>query len=81
MVKKLENTECKKLVPRETLETLLKVVPERVRSIMPGMIILNTIVKYFNVQNVYVSRAGVREGFLYKHILSKISKMSYESHS
>ena len=72
MVKKLENTECKKLVPRDTLETLLKVVPERVRTIMPGMIILNTIVKYFNVQNVYVSRAGVREGFLYKHILSKI---------
>ena len=28
MVKKLENRENKKLVPRETLETLLKVVPE-----------------------------------------------------
>ena len=71
MVKKLENRENKKLVPRETLETLLKVVPERVRTIMPGMIILNTIVKYFNVQSIYVSRAGVREGYLYKQVLTK----------
>lgn len=74
MVKKLENKESKKLVDRETLETLLEVVPERVRTILPGMIILNTVVKHFNVQNIYVSRAGVREGFLYKHILNKIEK-------
>lgn len=70
MIKRLENRENKKLVPRETLETLLKIVPERVRTIMPGMIILNTIAKYFNVQSIYVSRAGVREGYLYKHVLS-----------
>ena len=38
---------------------------------MPGMIILNTIVKYFNVQSIYVSRAGVREGYLYKQVLTK----------
>ncbi len=69
MLKKLENRENKKLVPRETLETLLDIVPERVRTIMPGMIILNTIVNYFNIQNIYVSRAGVREGFLYKQVL------------
>ena len=70
MIKRLENRENKKLVPRETLETLLKIVPERVRTIMPGMIILNTIAKYFNVQSIYVSRAGVREGYLYKQVLS-----------
>ncbi len=69
MLKKLENRENKKLVPRETLETLLDIVPERVRTIMPGMIVLNTIVNYFNIQNIYVSRAGVREGFLYKQVL------------
>lgn len=69
MIKKLENRENKKLVPRQTLETLLKIVPERVRTIMPGMIILNTILKYFNVQSIYVSRAGVREGYLYKYVL------------
>lgn len=42
-----------------------------VKQIMPGMIILNTIVKYFNVQSIYVSRAGVREGYLYKQVLTK----------
>lgn len=71
MVKKLENRENKKLVPRETLETLLKVVPERVRTIMPGMIILNTLVKQFKIQSIYVSRAGVREGYLYKRVLAR----------
>ncbi|WP_279223332.1 phosphatase [Megamonas hypermegale] len=71
MVKRLENREDKKFIPLDTLEILLKVVPERVRTIMPGMIVLNTIVKHFKVQNIYVSRAGVREGFLYRQILSK----------
>lgn len=71
MVRKLENGEEKKYVPRGLLEILLEVVPERVRTIMPGMIILNTIVSRFNVQNIYVSRAGVREGFLYKRVLNK----------
>ena len=71
MVKKLENREEKRFVARETLETLLNVVPERVRTILPGMIILNTIVKYFGIKNIYVSRAGVREGFLYRQVLNK----------
>ena len=71
MVKKLENRENKKLVPRQTLETLLKVVPERVRTIMSGMIIFNTLVKQFKIQSIYVSRAGVREGYLYKRVLAR----------
>lgn len=74
MVNKLENGEEKKYVPRGLLEIFLEVVPERVRTIMPGMIILNTIVSRFNVQNIYVSRAGVREGFLYKRVLNQPEK-------
>lgn len=76
MLKKLENREEKNLVARETLETLLDVVPERVRTIMPGMIVLNTIVEYFGIQNIYVSRAGVREGFLYREVLNKLPIVS-----
>ena len=71
MLKKLENREAKRLVARETLDTLLNVVPERVRTILPGMIILNTIVEYFGIKNIYVSRAGVRGGFLYRQVLTK----------
>ena len=63
MVKRLENREDKKFIPLDTLETLLKVVPERVRTIMPGTQRSTVIVKHFKVQNIYVSRAGVREGF------------------
>ena len=38
---------------------------------LPDLTTQNTIVKYFNVQSIYVSRAGVREGYLYKQVLTK----------
>ena len=47
---------------------LIKVVPDRLHTIMPGMIILRTIMKEFGSKRVEVSSAGVREGYLLKKI-------------
>ena len=70
MIKLLEN-DAGEAIPVETLEVLLKVVPDRVRTILPGMIILYTLVKHFHSEWVDVTRAGVRDGYLYRYVLQQ----------
>ena len=55
----------------QNLSILLDVVPERIRTIMPGMIILYAIAKRFKCEAIMVANTGVREGFMYNYVLSK----------
>lgn len=64
IIKQIDNTE------KETLLKILKVVPDRIHTIIPGMVILNTITKYFESEKIFVSNYGVREGYLYSRILN-----------
>ncbi|MGN0941564.1 MAG: phosphatase [Selenomonadaceae bacterium] len=73
MIKLLESEEPD-AVPVETLEVLLKVVPDRVMTILPGMIILQTVVKHFKSEWVDVTRAGVRDGYLYRYVLAEATQ-------
>lgn len=63
IIKKLDNTN------KDTLLIILKVIPDRIHTAIPGMVILNTIVDYFKSEKIYVSNYGVREGYLYSRIL------------
>ncbi len=56
---------CKKLY-----KTFLKIVPERVHTIIPGMIILKQITKSTGAQRIIVSKYGVREGYLISKVLA-----------
>ena len=47
---------------------ILKVIPERVFTFTPGLMILKTIMKYYKAKQVYVSRYGVREGYLLHYL-------------
>ncbi|SEJ47650.1 exopolyphosphatase / guanosine-5'-triphosphate,3'-diphosphate pyrophosphatase [Propionispira arboris] len=69
MIKLLENDEEDDLISSETLNILLKTVPDRIETILPGMIILHTLIKYFKSETIVVSKSGVREGYLYKNII------------
>lgn len=71
MIKLLENDEEDDLISSETLNILLKTVPDRIETILPGMIILHTLIKYFKSETIVVSKSGVREGYLYQNIISK----------
>ena len=51
------------------LDLMLKVVPERIRTIMPGMIILLTLADYFGSETICISSSGVREGYIYAKII------------
>ncbi len=71
IIRLLENYSKDTLVSTDSLELLLRYVPERVRTILPGMIILHTLMKFFYVDTIEVSKMGVREGYLYQRILKK----------
>lgn len=77
MIKLLENLETMDTdIPVETLDVLLKAVPGRVQTILPGMIILHTVAKYYKAQNIKISTAGVREGYLYKFIVGETTPVA-----
>ncbi len=50
---------------------LLDVVPDRIRTIMPGMIILYAVAKRFKCEAIMVTHTGVREGFMYNYVLAE----------
>lgn len=61
-VKKLEY-KLKKVDPK-IMNMTLQVVPERIHTITPGVIALLELIKYLKVSEIYISRNGVREGYL-----------------
>lgn len=71
ILKKLENPEGDEEVATDKLDLMLKVVPDRIRTILPGMIILQTVIKQFKAKMIHVSYMGVREGYLYQQVLKK----------
>ncbi|MDO4467484.1 MAG: phosphatase [Bacillota bacterium] len=53
------------------LEQMIKVAPERLHTLIPGLSILCTIIKQYDLDKIVVSKNGVREGFLVRHVLEK----------
>ncbi|MFI3231130.1 MAG: hypothetical protein R3Y29_06245 [bacterium] len=59
------NTSISPSQNKKLVEQVLKICPDRIHTIMPGFIALDTIAKEYNVNNIVTSQYGVREGFLY----------------
>ncbi len=53
----------------ETLKEIFRIVPERVFTIIPGVLILNEIIKRFGPVNIQLSASGLREGYLVDKVL------------
>lgn len=57
---------------KKTMQTLiLKICPERIHTIIPGMVIIRTMVHKISCDKIVVSKYGVREGYLYCNVLSQ----------
>ncbi|MGB8455201.1 MAG: hypothetical protein WCD89_23080 [Anaerocolumna sp.] len=54
---------------KDTLTPVLQNIPDRVHTIIPGLIIVDTIMEYFHSENIIVSKFGIREGYFYERIL------------
>lgn len=66
IVKEFENMNI-----RNIMNTLLAVKPDRIHTLVPGMIILNQVRKVCNAPWISVSQTGVREGFIYHNIVGR----------
>ncbi len=51
---------------KQTLKKVLRVAPDRLHTLIPGMLILNTICRVCGCEEIAMSSYGVREGYLYK---------------
>ena len=49
------------------------VIPERVYTIIPGLIVLKTICKYIGAKKIHTIKGSVREGYLWEKIMKKSS--------
>lgn len=48
---------------------ILKIIPDRIHTILPGLLILEEIMKYFKAEQIQISDWGVREGYLMEKLL------------
>ena len=56
------------IVPDKIL--LMRTVPERMHTFMPGLIIADVLAKRFDSSNIIFSDSGVREGYIYSKLMS-----------
>ncbi|NLZ55724.1 MAG: exopolyphosphatase [Clostridiaceae bacterium] len=56
---------------RAAARTILRVKPDRIHTLMPGMILLESLAEHFRVPKLLISPTGVREGYLIEHLLRK----------
>lgn len=54
---------------REELGLMLKAAPDRIHTLIPGLIVLDTVVRTYGLEDITVSRWGVREGYLQDRVL------------
>lgn len=53
------------------LRRILQVAPDRIHTLLPGLIVFNTLLERYEVQTVGVSAQGVREGYLLTRIMNQ----------
>lgn len=56
---------------RTSVAPILRNIPERIHTIIPGMIILHTITAYFHCDKIVVSKFGIREGYLFGRVIKE----------
>ncbi len=56
---------------KEFKETILKLEPKRINTILPGMITINTLAEYLRINTITLIDTSVREGYLIDKVLEK----------
>lgn len=54
---------------KSSMRWILKIAPDRIHTIIPGMIILDEICKYYDSNIIELSSWGVREGYMLEKVL------------
>ncbi|MCC8059427.1 MAG: phosphatase [Clostridiales bacterium] len=56
---------------RETMRVILKLAPERIHTLVPGLVVLDTICQLCGARDITVSTRGIREGYLHRRVLKE----------
>ena len=56
---------------KETIRKIVQIVPDRIHTVLPGMIALDTLAERLESKEITISKYGVREGYLYKNVLKE----------
>lgn len=56
---------------KKKMHIILDIKPDRIHTLLPGMVIMNKICEFFSVETINVSQTGVREGYVYSKLLGK----------
>ena len=56
---------------KDTYNKILHVKPSRIHTLVPALLILESITSYFGCEEIQISKFSVREGYLYKKILNR----------
>lgn len=56
-------------LPQEDVVLLMRAVPDRLPTILQGLVVADVIAKRFGAQRITYSDSGVREGFIYSEII------------
>ncbi len=54
---------------RKVLKKVMQLAPDRIHTVITGMVILSTVSETFGAGRVFVSTCGVREGYLLKKVM------------
>ncbi len=65
--------------PKKLLHRVLKLAPDRVHTLLPGALILRTVVRTYAAQYVLTSACGVREGYLESMLEAEEHELSAKS--
>ena len=58
-------------ISQEMAIMLMKAVPERLKTVIPGLVIADVLARRFQCREITYSDSGVREGFIYSEIVHK----------
>ena len=56
---------------KDTYNKILHVKPSRIHTLVPALLMLESITSYFGCEEIQISKFSVREGYLYKKILNR----------
>ncbi len=56
---------------RQARKLILRSCPDRVHTIVPGTLVLQAVVARFGAKRIYVSKYGIREGYLHERVLPR----------
>lgn len=56
---------------KKKMHLILDIKPDRIHTLLPGMVIMDKICKFFSVETINVSQTGVREGYVYSKLLGR----------